>query len=198
LRVTDERGDYQRLGDAKKRHADLRFVGATNRAPETLKHDFLARFLLRLAVPGLRERREDVPLLVRHLLRRMAAKAPDVSKRFFAGDEPRTSPALMRALLDHRYTTHVRELEAALARATVSSEGDFLDLTDDVKELLGKPAPSPSAAAPPATATKEITEEQLRAALERAGGVRERAWQELGLANRHVLKRLIKKYGIEQ
>jgi DNA-binding NtrC family response regulator len=49
-----------------------------------------------------------------------------------------------------------------------------------------------------ARATQTYTAEQIRAALARAGGVRDRVWRDLGMANRHVLKRLMKKYGIAE
>src|SRR5208283_3694878 len=71
LRVMDD-GGYQRLGEAKARHSDLRIVAATNGRPEDIKHDVLARFLLRVSVPSLAARREDIPLLAVHLLRRHA------------------------------------------------------------------------------------------------------------------------------
>ena len=52
LRVLDSGGEYQRLGDAKRRTSDVRLVAATNRSPDALKHDFLARFPFRIQVCG--------------------------------------------------------------------------------------------------------------------------------------------------
>src|SRR6185369_7117992 len=72
LRVLDRGGEYQRLGDSRAQRADLRVVAATNRPLDALKHDFLARLTLRLEIPSLDERRDDIPLLARHLLRRAA------------------------------------------------------------------------------------------------------------------------------
>ena len=76
LRVLDSGGEYSRLGEAKSRRADFRLIAATNRGTDELKHDFAARFTLRVEIPGLNERREDIPLLVRFLLSRAAAEIP--------------------------------------------------------------------------------------------------------------------------
>jgi sigma54-dependent transcription regulator len=73
LRLRDD-GEYHRLGDYQPRRVDVRFVGATNREDESLKNDLT----MRIAVPGLDERRYDVPLLVRSLLRRVATSDPDL------------------------------------------------------------------------------------------------------------------------
>ncbi|MCC6555665.1 MAG: sigma-54-dependent Fis family transcriptional regulator, partial [Polyangiaceae bacterium] len=193
LRVLDARGEYQRLGEPGRRTADLRLVGATNRAPDELRSDLLARMSLRLSIPGLNERREDVPLLARHLLRRIAERDAAIRRRFFTEGplEPRVAPALVRALLAHRYTTHVREVEAILWQSLATSERDTLELTDAVSRLL-------DVAREPAPAPVEISREVLDAALARHGGVRERVWRELGLPNRYVLKRLLKKHGLQQ
>jgi transcriptional regulator with GAF, ATPase, and Fis domain len=95
----------------------------------------------------------------------------------------------MVALTQHTYTTHVRQLEGLLWASLSSSTGDSLELTDAVKsELLSKVS---------STEAREVTAEQVDAALQRAGGVQGRAWRELGLANRYVLKRLIKKFGLQ-
>ena len=72
LRVADASGDYQRLGESRRRRASFRLVGATNRSLDRIKPDLLARLPLRIVVPGLHERREDIPLLVRVLLQRLA------------------------------------------------------------------------------------------------------------------------------
>src|SRR5262249_38405316 len=68
LRVLDRGGEYQRLGEPRVRRADLRVVAATNRSIDELKHDLAARLTLRVEVPSLADRREDIPLLARHLL----------------------------------------------------------------------------------------------------------------------------------
>ena len=196
LRLLDERGEYQRLGEARRRTADLRFVGATNRPVEALKHDVAARLRLRLTLPGFEARREDITMIARALLRRVALRDAPMAERFFEGDvragQPRMAPALARALTTHKYTTHARELDALLWRSLATSRSDTLELTDEVQAELDSSADKAGRADPTA-----LTAEAVRAALDRAGGSREKAWRDLGLANRHVLKRLIKKLGLE-
>lgn len=143
LRVLDE-GEYQRLGESTSRRTDLRLIAATNRPADSLKHDVLARFRARVHVPDLDERREDVPLLAAHLLRRHAASDPELGARFFPGGDtalpPRLSPALVGALARHGYTTHVRELDRLLLQAALESEGKYVDLTAGVRKALsGRP-----------------------------------------------------------
>ncbi len=194
LRVLDDRGEYQRLGDARPRTSDLRLVAATNRPVEALRHDVLARFHLRLALPDLNERREDIPLLTRAMLRRIAERDPAIGARFFEGwngrtGEPRVSPALARAVTEHMYTAHVRELDALLWRSLSTSSGGTLELTEAVA----------SSVRPPEVQVRgEITEAEVRAALSRVGNVKERAFRELGLTSRHALRRLMQKFGIAE
>jgi len=68
LRVLDRGGEYQRLGDARSRRSDFRLMAATNRPVDAPEHDLAARVAIRARVPGLDERRQDIPLLLRHLL----------------------------------------------------------------------------------------------------------------------------------
>jgi two-component system nitrogen regulation response regulator GlnG/two-component system response regulator HydG len=141
LRVLDSGGEYQRLGESQTRSTDVRIVAATNRDASDLKHDFASRFPLQVTVPGLDERREDIPLLVRHLLGELAAADPSFGARFFEGwdgvsGEPRVDPALMDALLRRPYTHHVRELARLLLAAIASSEAHYVAFSDAVRSQL--------------------------------------------------------------
>jgi DNA-binding NtrC family response regulator len=188
LRVLDGAGEYQRLGDASRRTSKLRFIGATNRPLETLKHDLAARLRLRIALPSLDERREDVPLLAEHLFSAIAKDDPSAVEQF--DREPRFSVDLMRALVARRWTAGVRELETVLWSAIGTCTGDQLDLTAQVRLELDRRASQ-------APTPRKLGADEVRAALERNGGVMERAWRDLGLANRFVLHRLMKKHGIK-
>jgi two-component system nitrogen regulation response regulator GlnG/two-component system response regulator HydG len=106
--------------------------------------------------------------------------------------EPRIAQGLLVALVRHFFSTHVRELQTILYRAALESSGDEVELTAGARELLGE-----SAEGEREEASRDVTREELVAALERNEGVREKAWRDLGLANRYVLKRLLKKHGIE-
>ncbi len=205
LRVLDDGGEYQRLGDARRKRADLRLIAATNRPLEHLKHDLAARMRLRLHLPGLVERAEDVPLIARFLLQRAAEKDHELGKRFCKGwdgkrGEPRIAIELSRALVKHPWSTHVRELDAILWASLTTSKGEVAELTEDVKRALGASrggSTRPSTKPPPARPSAEITADAIRASLAKHDGVKDRVWRELGLASRFALRRLLKKYGIE-
>ena len=198
LRVLDERGEYQRLGDPRTRTSSFRLIAATNRDASALKHDVAARFRLRLSVPPLAERREDIPLVALHLLRKAAVQDTEIGERFLEGwdgrtGEPRLALALVRELVKHDYKTHVRELDSLLWASLASSPGHIAELTEETLLALGDADPDSVA---PRIDVRELTADAVKAAIDKAGGVHEKAWKDLGLANRHVLKRLVKKYGI--
>jgi DNA-binding NtrC family response regulator len=192
LRVMDQ-GDYQRLGEAKQRRSDFRLIAATNREPSALKQDFAARFPLRVRLPGLNERLEDVPLLLRRILLRLCEASDGLVDRFFemrhgAVAEPRVEPELVEWLMRHRYTTHVRELERLLWLAISTSPDDFIAATP---EFLREVTQDPGLVAP------EPDREAIEQALANARGNVTRAARLLGLRNRYVLYRLMKKVGLE-
>jgi two-component system nitrogen regulation response regulator GlnG/two-component system response regulator HydG len=188
-----DQGDYQRLGEATQRRSDFRLVAATNREPSSLKHDFAARFPLRVRLPGLNERLEDVPLLVRRILLRLCASDASLVDRFFERRqghlaEPRVEPELVEWLLRHRYTTHVRELERLLWLAISTSQDDFVAATP---EFLREVAADEARVAP------EPDRQAIEQALGNARGNVTKAARLLGLRNRYVLYRLMKKVGLE-
>jgi two-component system nitrogen regulation response regulator GlnG/two-component system response regulator HydG len=209
LRVLDG-GEYHRLGDARPCAADVRFVGATNRPPGALRDDVLARFALRLVVPSLAERVEDVPLLACHLLRKMAADDELVARRVFPGGDtsepPELTTSLVRALVRARYETNVRELESTLWRWVVGGQIEGpAGAAPGGRELPSEPPPSrasdgwgPPSVSLPASAPSGggPSPEQVQAALDEHNGSVERAWRALGLSSRFALSRLIKKHGL--
>jgi DNA-binding NtrC family response regulator len=214
LRVLDADGEYQRLGEASVRRSDLRLVGATNRDPRALKHDLLARLTVRVELPPISERREDVPLLLRHLLMRAARRVPDLAERFVSKKHgvplPRVEAELVDHLLRRRLPLNVREVDALLWRAMESAParggGETLALTDEVlADADSGPGPvseaETSMAATSATVSVsaialEPTAEDIQATLVREGGSITRTARSLGLSSRYALYRLMKKYGI--
>ena len=194
LRVLDNRGEYQRLGDPRVRYADLRLVGATNRPVEELKHDLVPRFSLHVTMPGLNERREDIPLLIRHLLKVTAAGDPEIGDLFFENwngrdGEPRIALELVDQLVRHDYTRHVRELKHILMQAMAASHEGFLASGPEVARLL-------SPVSKPKVAATALSREDIVAALDRCEGNRGKAWRELGLSSRHAFYRLLRKYDL--
>ncbi len=188
LRLLD-RGDYQRLGDPRRRTADVRVVAATNRPIEQLRSDLTARFAIRVRAAGLHDRREDIPLVARHILRQIVA-AGTPSTRHLGGGEPLLSKELTLALVGQLYATHVREMTNVLYRAWLESPAPVVELTTGARAML---SPSTAPSTPP---PRDVTREAVVDALARHAGVRERVWRELGLPNRYVLKRLMQKFAI--
>ncbi|AKF03612.1 sigma 54-interacting transcriptional regulator [Sandaracinus amylolyticus] len=184
LRVLDRDGEYQRLGDARPRRASIRVVGATNRARDELKHDVRARFGIVLEIPQLDARPDDVPLLVRHLVSIAATKTRVPA--------PEPSIELVDALLRHRYELNVRELEQLLWQAMAESRAGKLELVPSLVDRLA----TPEREGEPAGEEKEPDREAIEAAIARAGGSVTKAARELGLRNRYVLYRLLRKHGI--
>jgi DNA-binding NtrC family response regulator len=212
LRVLDG-GEYQRLGEATARHSDFRLVAATNRDPSALKQDLLARVPLRVRVPDLNERREDIPLLARHFLRRIATENADVARRVLPGRDPKEEPMIpadvARELVLHPYTTHVREL-GALIWNWLSGDGTPRTYSASPENATssrvgsGTHATVRASVAPPSFTVKGSSgddanapsAEEIRACLERHNGIIDQAWRALGLRNRHALARLITKHNI--
>ena len=197
LRVLDSDGEYHRLGDSQPRRSSFRLVAATNRAPASLKHDFLARFTHRVALPGLAERRDDVPLMLADILRRTAHANPTIAARFFERRkgqlaEPRLAPDFVVRLLQHPFTHHVRELERLVWLALGTADADYIGLTPDVERELEASADSATAVVDLA----ELDRETIVRALADNGRSPTKAAKTLGLKNRYVLLRLLKKHGI--
>jgi two-component system nitrogen regulation response regulator GlnG/two-component system response regulator HydG len=197
LRVLDS-GEYQRLGEVAVQTSDFRLIAATNRPLPQIKEDLLARFSLRVHVPDLNARREDIPWLVRHVLKRIASSDPMLSERLFPkGDlsgEPAVTIGFSRQLLRHEYRTNVRELEMIILASIEQSEGGALVWPARVERANAKGAEPTS---PPPEFVNATPREHLQAVLDRHNGRIEGAWRELGLKNRYALRRLIGKYGLE-
>jgi DNA-binding NtrC family response regulator len=194
LRVLDGAGEYQRLGEASVRRSDFVLLGATNRDSSTLKHDLLARMTGRVELPALADRREDIPLLVRHLLLRAATRSPEIVERFLERDAgrspwPRIAPSLIEHLLKRDYPSNTRELEALLWNAMRDSEGDRLELSE--------PLVARSEGGRPSEVGREPSADEIRAAMEQAGGNVRRAARALGVSSRYALYRLLKRHGID-
>ncbi len=135
LRVLQD-GEYIPVGSRKPRKADVRVVCATNEdlrkavAEGRFREDLYFRIrVVPVRLPPLRERREDIPLLLEHLVKKHAARL---------GRPPlRPDAAAMKAILDHAWPGNVRELEHALERALLLARGEALTLDDLPPELRG-------------------------------------------------------------
>jgi two-component system nitrogen regulation response regulator GlnG/two-component system response regulator HydG len=195
LRVLDAGGEYQRLGEAGTRRSDLRLVAATNRSAATLKHDLRARLPCVVAVSPLAARREDIPLLARHVVMAAARRSP-VAARFVGRDasggaQAWLAPALVDRLVRHEYETNTREIEAVLWKAMSEATADELGVPSEWVR------PGAAGSVPPAPERSDAPSvEDIRAALAAAGGRVGEAARRLGLTSRFALYRLMKKHGL--
>lgn len=195
LRVLDRGGEYQQLGESQSRHADLRLVAATNRSLSTLKSDFAARFLIRIEVPSLDERLDDVPLIVRHLLEEMSRSTKTLRDRFFDQNTAafRIDPEFMEVLLRTSYgELNVRKLSELLWRSVQESRVPYLRPPAQPNEERA----SARVADAHGVRRAEPTAAQIRDALAQHEGKPSRASRALGLSSRFALYRLMRKHGI--
>ena len=126
LRVLQER-KVKRVGGVQEKEVDVRVVAATNRDLETevekgtFRQDLFYRLnVIQLRLPPLRERREDIPILVDHFVRKLAAE----HGRQITG----VDPDAMSALMGHSFPGNVRELENLIERAVTLAPGDRISL----------------------------------------------------------------------
>ena len=206
LRALDS-GEYHHVGDAIMRHADVRAIGATNRDDSYLRPDLRARFGRTVRLPPLRERREDIPLLIRHWLRRRGQQDPDIARRFLrvgaAGAmEPRISGRLVDYLVRHPLPANVRELEALLLTALEASVEDEVKLPASMPGWNTTTTPPPEngesgSEEVPARTWTDIGKEELEEALAAADGNGAAAAKTLGVHRNDVYKAM-RKYGIKK
>ncbi len=197
LRVLED-GHYRRVGSTQERHANVRVVAATNKPLEEevkagrFREDLFFRLnVIAITLPALKDRREDIPELVAHLLRtRQVGKLP------FA-----VEPGAMRALRAYDWPGNIRELANVLERAQLLAEGHTIT-PDDLPETItqfGKPVLPPGDAAAAASPDDLETIERLHvtAVLTRCGGNKVQAAKLLGISRR-TLYRFIQKYGFAE
>jgi two-component system nitrogen regulation response regulator GlnG len=210
LRVLQER-EYTPVGSSRSIHAAARIIAATNKSLEDevragrFREDLYHRLnVLAVKVPGLDERKEDIPLLVEAFLRR-SAKTMGVGIK-------RVSPEAMAAFMARPWPGNVRELENAVRRAVALAPGGAVTLETVPGGQEGKPAPGLATRAQdmetviselysslPAGSIYQILIRRVEKALvgialERAGGALSKAANELGL-NRNTLAKKIAELG---
>jgi two-component system, NtrC family, response regulator HydG len=187
LRVLQEREFYP-VGAERAERTDARVIAATHRDLEAMvaRGEFRADLYYRLrvveiAVPPLRERAADIPLLARHLVRRASAaagRAPLVLSR-----------GALRMLVRHSWPGNVRELENCLTRAVVLAGGDVIRPDHMV---LGPPADATTGTLATLDALEAAHVERVLAA---TGGHKARAAEILGVS-RPRLDRLLRRHGL--
>jgi DNA-binding NtrC family response regulator len=182
LRVLQDR-EFEPLGAERTARVDVRVIAATNRDLQRMvaEGQFLGDLFYRLnvipfAIPPLRERREDIPALIEHFVRKHAQR---VGRRF-----ERVDPAALRALQDYSWPGNVRELENTIERAVVLSTGPVI--TADAVSVVGNI--SQDGGTLPSLKLHQNVEwverQTLQRALESAGGVKKDAADLMGISQR--------------
>ncbi|MGD9368353.1 MAG: sigma 54-interacting transcriptional regulator [Desulfobacteraceae bacterium] len=195
LRVLEDKEFYP-LGSRRTRKVDVRIISATNRGLEKLirerqfREDLFYRLnVVRIELPPLKERRDDLPLMIRHFVRKLCAArgttAPEISK-----------PA-MQILLNHDYPGNVRELENVLEHALIICRKGPIE-PDHLPDYLRQPVAA-NAASARARPEEDLPSEARRilAVLRRHSGHRGQSAHALDM-DRTTLWRKIKRYGIDQ
>jgi two-component system response regulator PilR (NtrC family) len=202
LRAIQEKA-IRRVGGTNDRRVDVRILAATNRrledevAAARFREDLYYRLnVIQIAVPPLRERPEDVPLLVQHFVEKYAR---ELGKEIGGASEE-----AMRRLLEHSYPGNVRELENVIERAVALSRGGTIEVDALPPNLLRSPADGaargallPADGANLETLVNDYERGLLLEALERAGGVKKRAAKLLGVSFRSFRYRL-QKLGLDE
>jgi DNA-binding NtrC family response regulator len=201
LRVLEERA-VRRVGGTSDIRVDVRVIAATNRNLEDwiregrFREDLYYRLnVLRIEMPPLRDRGEDILLLARHYI--------DAFAKEFRRPVDGLSPAAETALLNYAWPGNVRELRNLIERAVLLKERGVLE-PDDF-ESIHAARPAPATAASPASAgidlppdglnLDELEQQLVMKALERTGGNQTRAAALLGL-HRDQIRYRMEKYGL--
>ena len=201
LRVLQER-EITRVGGSDVLAVDVRIIAATNRdllqeiGQGRFRDDLYYRLnVVNLAVPPLRERREDIPLLAQHFLARFAEKNKKAIKGF--------APRAMDRLLRHAWPGNVRELMNAVERGVVLARSEWLGEDDLALTLPGGAPPTPAeipgetVLSVEGTSLEELERAAILKTLEDAGGNKSEAARRLGITRRTLHKKL-KLYGLMQ
>ncbi|MFA6599763.1 MAG: nif-specific transcriptional activator NifA [Candidatus Omnitrophota bacterium] len=207
LRVLQEK-EFERVGGTGTIRVNLRLITATNKnleeevAAKRFREDLYYRLnVVPIFLPALRERKEDIPLLVNHFLKK--ANEENGKKVRYISD------AAMESLVNYSWPGNVRELENAMARAVVLSTSDTLETEHfpipEVKTVLGGGEALSSAetrnapGAPPASLTgavEALEKRMVEEALRKAGGNQRKAAKMLAVTER-ILGYKIKRYGLK-
>ncbi|MEZ4386051.1 MAG: sigma 54-interacting transcriptional regulator [Candidatus Krumholzibacteriia bacterium] len=202
LRVLETRR-FERVGDNQTLPMDARLISATNQDLDRLiaegrfRQDFFFRInVIPLRVPALRDRREDIPLLVDHFLTGLRERTGRAL--------PGLTPEALDALVRHRWPGNVRELRSVLEYASVVCRDGLIDrqhlpiLQETTLTAMSPAGPAAASGVPAAdrSATERAQREELIAALRSNHGNKSATARALGVTRVTVLNRM-RKYGID-
>jgi DNA-binding NtrC family response regulator len=202
LRVLQER-EFERVGDSHTTKVDVRIIAATNSdlarmvAAGQFREDLYYRLnVIPVELPPLRERKEDIPLLVQHFLDKL--RAADAAAGGQSRGPQTVAQEAMRRLMASSWPGNVRQLENAVERAVAISGGrpqiDVSDLPVEIQQAQEPVLPS-SVALPDEGLDLEafvahIERELIQRSLERTGGNKERAARLLSLKRTTLVEKL--------
>jgi DNA-binding NtrC family response regulator len=195
LRILQER-EFERLGSNVTRHIDVRVVAATNQdlraalEQGTFREDLYYRLnVVPINIPPLRERKEDIPYLAQHFIRKLAVDSGSRAEGL--------TPAALAKLMAYHWPGNVRELENVIERSLVMSPGAELDADDVRLEMAPRPRNHGAPALLPEGMTLDQYEQEvIREALRRADGNKSQAARLLGLT-RNALRYRLTQMGLE-
>jgi two-component system response regulator HydG len=192
LRAVEER-KVSKVGSHRVITVDVRLVAATNRnLPEAIKEgsfrgDLFYRLnVVSLHIPPLRERKEDIPLLVNHFLEKYNSRIHKQSNQIKG-----VSPNALEIFLHHDWPGNVRELENTVERLVVLSTGPYLEPEDLAYAGLFLASPSESTA----LELKDLEREHIRRTLQKFGGHKSETAKALGI-DRKTLREKLKRYNL--
>ncbi len=184
-----QNGEVVRLGENKARKFNTRVIAATNANlnkmidAEEFREDLYYRLnTIEIEIPPLRERIEDLPVLVRHFLTRYSKK--------YQRPNLNISDGALKKMSGYRWPGNIRELEHALERAIIMAENDTLTADDFLLRKGGA-----SSDAPATTNLEELEELTIRKVVDKYQGNMSKVAKELGIG-RTTLYRKLEKYGI--
>ena len=188
LRVL-ETSTFRRVGGTREVKVDVRIIAATNRELERMITDgqfrqdlFFRLSSIHVALPPLRKRREDIPLLVAHFVARY-------NERY--GAHKRFSAEAVEAMCGYAWPGNVRELRHAVDRALVLADGEVVQEGDLAAEVRCRPAREGApAAAGPILPLVEMERRYLAHVLKETGGHRARAAELLGISERNLYRKI--------
>jgi transcriptional regulator with GAF, ATPase, and Fis domain len=192
LRVTQER-EFERLGGTRTIKINVRFIAATNRNLEqaiktgAFRQDLYYRLnVIRIDVPPLRERSEDIALLAKYFV----SKHSKALRRRVKG----ISPDALECLLEHDWPGNVRELENLIERAVVLGSTEMI-LPEDLPDALVERSPKIKAGF--IQSVKESKKKLVQKALQQAGGNYQQAAEILGI-HPNYLYALLRTLGLKK
>jgi len=197
LRVLQER-EFERVGDSHSTKVDVRVMAATNSdlaqmvADGEFREDLFYRLnVIAVQLPSVRERKEDIPLLVKHFLDRLVADNPETRPKTISQDA-------MRRLMAFQWPGNVRQLENAIERAVAMSAGrgqiDVTDLPMEIQQaqesVLASQVTLPEEGIDLDAFVANVERELIQRSLERTGGNKGAAAKLLNLKRTTLVEKL--------